>query len=171
MVNLQAIIFKDSEEKMSNRSKQSGQKSRNKKGNNKLLWIIGGIAIILVVALGAWLYWPGNNTTTVETLPSEISVNVAAAKRDAGAFILDVREPDEWVEFHIPGATLIPLGELEARVNEVPTDREVVVVCRSGNRSQVGRDILLNSDFKLVTSMAGGMKQWSAAGYDTASGP
>ncbi|MCK4977259.1 MAG: rhodanese-like domain-containing protein, partial [Anaerolineales bacterium] len=63
------------------------------------------------------------------------------------------------------------LGELEARASEVPLDREVVVVCRSGNRSQVGRDILLKSDFNQVTSMAGGMKQWSAAGYETVSGP
>lgn len=103
-------------------------------------------------------------------LPAEISVAKAAAKRDAGAFILDVREPDEWNTVHIPGATLIPLGQLEARVNEVPKDKEVVVVCRSGNRSKQGRDILKNAGFTQVTSMAGGMTQWSAAGLPTAAG-
>ena len=105
------------------------------------------------------------------TLPAEISVAEAAAKRDAGAFILDVRQPDEWNAVHIPGATLIPLDQLEARVNEVPKDKEVVVVCRSGNRSQQGRDILKKAGFPQVTSMSGGMNQWSAAGHPTATGP
>ena len=152
---------------MSKSKRQSGKKQDNK----NLLWIIAGAALILVIALGAVFYWPLNNTAASGTLPSEISVDEAAAKRESGAFILDVREPEEWVEYHIPGATLIPLGELEARASEVPLDREVVVVCRSGNRSQVGRDILLKSDFNQVTSMAGGMKQWSAAGYETVNGP
>ncbi len=95
----------------------------------------------------------------------------AAARRDAGAFILDVREPDEWAEYHVPGATLVPLGQLAARVNEVPRDREVIVVCRSGNRSQAGRDILFDAGFTQVTSMAGGLSQWRSLGYATVSGP
>lgn len=103
-------------------------------------------------------------------LPAEISVVDAAAKRDGGAFILDVRQPDEWTAVHIPGATLIPLDQLQARMNEVPKDKEVVVVCRSGNRSAQGRDILKNAGFTQVTSMAGGMTQWSAAGLPTATG-
>jgi len=95
----------------------------------------------------------------------------AAAKRSAGAFILDVREPSEWNESHLAGATLIPLGDLAARVNEVPRDKEVVVVCRSGNRSQQGRDILKSAGFTNVTSTAGGLNQWKAAGLDTVTGP
>jgi rhodanese-related sulfurtransferase len=71
---------------------------------------------------------------------------------------------------HIPDATLIPLGELVSRVSEVPRDRQVVVVCRSGNRSAEGRDILLRAGFPSVTSMAGGMNDWAASGYATASG-
>lgn len=104
-------------------------------------------------------------------LPAQISVSEASAKRDAGAFILDVRQPDEWNAVHIPGATLIPLDQLAARVNEVPRDQEVVVVCRSGNRSQQGREILKNAGFQQVTSMSGGLNQWSAAGRPTATGP
>jgi rhodanese-related sulfurtransferase len=103
-------------------------------------------------------------------LPADISVADAAAKRNAGAFILDVRQPDEWNAVHIPGATLIPLDQLEARVNEVPKDKEVVVVCRSGNRSKQGRDILKSAGFSQVTSMTGGMNQWSTAGLPTATG-
>jgi rhodanese-related sulfurtransferase len=104
-------------------------------------------------------------------LPDTISVAEAAAKRSAGAFVLDVRQPDEWNEYHVPGSTLIPLDQLETRLNEVPKDKEIVVVCRSGNRSQPGRDVLKNAGFKQVTSMAGGLKEWKAAGLPTVAGP
>ena len=104
-------------------------------------------------------------------LPDEISVAEAAAKRDAGAFILDVRQPDEWNEAHVPGSTLIPLDQLEARLNEVPKDKEVVVICRSGNRSKPGRDALKAAGFTQVTSVSGGLNEWKAAGLPTVTGP
>jgi rhodanese-related sulfurtransferase len=106
----------------------------------------------------------------VAALPAEVSTAEALALREAGAFVLDVRQPEEWNAVHIPGATLIPLGELSSRLSEVPKDRQVVVVCRSGNRSAQGRDILLGAGFPSVTSMAGGMNDWAAAGYPTATG-
>jgi len=84
---------------------------------------------------------------------------------------LDVRTPEEWVDFHAPNSTLIPLDELESRVNELPRDQEIVVVCRSGNRSQVGRDILRNAGFDQVSSMSGGLNAWRSAGYPTVSAP
>jgi rhodanese-related sulfurtransferase len=104
-------------------------------------------------------------------LPDEITVAEATAKRNAGAFILDVRTPEEWNEVHIPGATSIPLDQLETRLTEVPKDKEVVVVCRSGNRSKPGRDILKNAGFPQVTSMSGGLKEWQAANLPTVTGP
>jgi rhodanese-related sulfurtransferase len=97
-------------------------------------------------------------------LPAEVSVAEAAAKRDAGAFILDVRTPEEWNEYHVPGSTLIPLDQLSSRVAEVPKDKEVVVVCRSGNRSATGRDVLLKAGYPQVTSLAGGLTTWRSAG-------
>lgn len=109
--------------------------------------------------------------TGATTLPAEVSVGEAAALRDDGAFVLDVRQPEEWVEIHIPDATLIPLGELAARMAEVPKDQEILVYCRSGNRSQEGRNILKAAGFENVTSMVGGIKEWAAAGYETVSGP
>ncbi len=104
-------------------------------------------------------------------LPPEIPVTEAFAKREAGAFILDVRQPEEWNEFHIPGSALVPLEKLEQRLNELPRDKEIVVVCRSGNRSRSGRDILEKAGFMQVTSMAGGLTDWKARGYPTVSGP
>ncbi len=112
----------------------------------------------------------GASAGSVEALPAEISTADALALRDSGAFMLDVRQPDEWAAGHIPGATLIPLGDLPGRLAEVPMDRQVVVVCRSGNRSAQGRDILLGAGYPSVTSMAGGMKDWIAADYPTQTG-
>lgn len=97
-------------------------------------------------------------------LPREVSVAEAAKKRDAGAFILDVRTVEEWNDYHVPGSTLIPLAELGSRIGEVPKDQEVVVVCRSGNRSATGRDLLLKAGYPQVTSLAGGLQTWRNAG-------
>jgi rhodanese-related sulfurtransferase len=82
-----------------------------------------------------------------------------------------VRDPDEWNEYHIPASTLIPLDQLETCLNEVPQGKEIAVVCRSGNRSQPGRDVLKNAGFTPVTSMSGGLKEWKAAGLPTAASP
>lgn len=147
--------------------KQARRKAQQPKKNNFLLW--GLVALLILGFSAVWLTSRGGAESS--SYPREISVQEAASKRDAGAFILDVRQPEEWNEFHIPDSTLIPLGELAARVNELPRDQEIVVVCRSGNRSAQGRDILLNAGFTQVTSMAGGVTQWKAAGYPTVSGP
>ena len=156
---------------MSNKKKSAknvSRKNAKKNSNSTLLW--AGLGIVLLVLVGVFIFRPGN-AATAEGLPRKISVSEAATMRDGGAFILDVREPDEWKDSHIPGATLIPLGELASRVNEVPQDQEIVVVCRSGNRSAQGRDILLQAGFENVTSMAGGINQWKTAGFETVSGP
>jgi rhodanese-related sulfurtransferase len=128
------------------------------------------IGLVVVVALAAAAGWALRGTSP-STSPIEISVGEAVRRRDAGAFMLDVRQPEEWVQAHIPGSTLIPLGELAARVREVPRDRDIVVVCRSGNRSQEGRDILRKAGRTRVASMAGGLLGWAAAGHPTVSGP
>jgi rhodanese-related sulfurtransferase len=141
-------------------------------------WALGGLGLVAVVVVGL-LVRQGTGAAASNTpaaplavnLPAEISAAEASAKRDAGAFVLDVREPDEWNESHIPGSTLIALGGLAARVEDVPRDREVIVVCRSGNRSRVGRTILVNAGFTQVTSLAGGLKAWTAANLPTVAGP
>lgn len=138
-----------------------------KKKNNINLWIVLGV--LVVVALAVVFGLQGNQNST--KMPLEVSVTQANQMRNDGAFILDVREQSEWDAGHIPGATLIPLGELQSRLNEVPTDQTVVVVCRSGNRSASGRDILLNAGFTEVTSMAGGMNQWISNSLDVTTGP
>lgn len=149
-------------------ARQARRKAQQQKKNNQLL-LWGAVALIVVMAL-VWMI-AGGDSNAGGGLPAEISVSDALAKKEAGAFILDVRQPDEWNEAHIQNATLIPLDQLPDRINELPKNQEIVVVCRSGNRSAQGRDILLQAGFTNVTSMAGGLNQWKAAGYPTVSGP
>jgi len=149
-------------------AKQARRKAQQqKKSNSLLLW--GMLALLVLGASAIWFISRG--ATGTDSYPLEISINDALAKRDAGAFILDVRQPEEWNEFHVPDSTLIPLGELAARAAELPKDQEIVIVCRSGNRSAQARDMLLDAGFTQVTSMAGGLNQWKAAGYPTVTGP
>ncbi len=159
--------------------KRSSKRAVAKQQNNRWLWIALAAAAVVIIAVvviaqlsnqTAPTAQAANGASSSAALAAEISVAEAAQKRSEGAFILDVREPSEWVEAHIPGATLIPLGELAARVSEVPRDQEIVVVCRSGNRSQQGRDILRQAGLTTVTSMAGGLNEWRAQGLPTESG-
>jgi rhodanese-related sulfurtransferase len=134
------------------------------------LWLYAGLGILAVLVL-AGIFLLRGSPPAAQGLAAEVSVDQALSMRESGAFVLDVRQPEEWVDHHVPGSALIPLGELEARLDEVPKDQEIIVVCRSGNRSAQGRDILLDAGFEQVTSMAGGLTDWRAAGYPTVSGP
>lgn len=151
--------------------KRSTKQTKGKTPNSR--WLIAGLAFIVLISLAGFIFLNSDEAPTqiAANYPMEISVDEAAVKRDQGAFILDVRQPEEWQEYHIPGSTLIPLDQLANRLNEIPKDQEVVVVCRSGNRSREGRDILLDQNFSTVTSMAGGLREWSAKGYETVTGP
>ena len=80
--------------------------------------------------------------------------------------ILDVREDWEYAEGHVPGAVWIPLGELPTRLNDIPKDKTVVAVCRSGNRSSQATSFLRDQGFDNVHNMTGGMNDWQRAGYD-----
>lgn len=81
----------------------------------------------------------------------------AAWVDDNGATILDVREPDEWELGTLPGAMLISQGEVVERMNEIPKDRPVLCVCRSGGRSANVAMFLAVNDYE-VANLSGGMK-------------
>lgn len=147
---------------MAAKRKPSRKASPKSHPGTSLPRLLGLIGIVLAVAVVVWLLVtirPGEGS------PGTISVDEAYSMYQEGTYFLDVREVSEWNEFHIPGTTLIPLNDLPARLDELPKDRPIVVVCRSGNRSQQGRDILLNAGFTDVTSMDGGLKEWRASGY------
>ncbi len=104
-----------------------------------------------------------------ETLDLADTVNVqtvASVKDRDDVVLLDVREQYEYDEGHIPGVTLIPMGEVANRLAEIPTDKEVIVTCRSGNRSGQITDFLRQQGYDNVHNMDGGILAWETAGYD-----
>jgi rhodanese-related sulfurtransferase len=80
-----------------------------------------------------------------------------------GAVLLDVREAWEWDAGRAPEARHVPLDQLPARIDELPRDRPVVVVCRSGNRSAHATSMLCGAGVRAL-NLGGGMRAWSAAG-------
>ena len=80
-----------------------------------------------------------------------------------GLTVLDVREPVEWQHGHVDGAVHIPLGQVPERVGELPTDRQVLVVCKVGGRSAQATAYLRGQGVEAV-NLAGGMLDWAEAG-------
>ncbi|WP_067509590.1 rhodanese-like domain-containing protein [Actinoplanes sp. TFC3] len=92
--------------------------------------------------------------------------SVTPSQVEPSAYLLDVREPDEWAAGHAPGAHHLPMMEVPARIAEIPADTEVVVVCRSGGRSGQVVSYLMGNGWDNVHNLDGGMLGWAAAGRD-----
>ena len=109
---------------------------------------------------------PTTDTIDVTTLPDTVDVQtVAAIKELESIFVLDVREQWEYDEGHIPGVTLIPMGDVSGRLSELPTDQEIIVTCRSGNRSGQIAEFLRAQGYTNVHNMQGGILAWESAGF------
>jgi phage shock protein E len=101
----------------------------------------------------------------ITTLADIIDVQTVSDIKDRpDVVVLDVREQWEYDEGHIPGVTLIPMNEVPDRLSEIPTDKEVIVTCRTGNRSGQVTDFLRQEGFDNVHNMAGGIVAWQEAG-------
>jgi rhodanese-related sulfurtransferase len=101
---------------------------------------------------------------SVPNVPEVAPVAAWQAVAAGDAVILDVREPEELDEVAIPEVTHIPLGQLSAGADELPRDRELLVICRSGVRSAYATQFLLQSGFEHVRNIAGGVIAWAEAG-------
>ena len=87
---------------------------------------------------------------------------VAETLKNGGEVVLiDVREPYEWSAGHVSEATHIPLAEVPQRLNDIPRDRDVVMICRSGGRSERARQYLKEQGYTRVKNMVGGMQRWA----------
>jgi hydroxyacylglutathione hydrolase len=85
--------------------------------------------------------------------------------------LIDVRQPSEFEEGHVPGSVSIGAGELGNRLAELPRDRPIATICASGYRSSVAASLLRAAGFERAAWVRGGVPTWSAAGYPTAHGP
>ena len=102
-----------------------------------------------------------------------LSVQEAAARLEDGssALLVDVREVNEYVALRAADTLLVPLSELAARLPDIPRDRPLLLVCRSGARSGRATLFLLQQGYTDVHNVAGGMIAWQAAGLPTRTGP
>ena len=94
---------------------------------------------------------------------AQISAEDAIARVAASDWLLDVREPGEWNRGHAPEAHMIPMGSVMDRVDEIPTDTPIVVICHSGYRSWQVTKYLADAGYDAV-NVSGGMESWQSAG-------
>ena len=99
----------------------------------------------------------------------EIGIDRLAGAVRGGATIIDVREPGEYVAGHVPGAVLIPMGQLPGRMAELYHGAPVYVVCASGNRSATMTGFLRDAGFDAY-SVAGGTSGWASSGRPVVGG-
>ena len=134
---------------------------------------------LLFLFLIAFLIFTGQKK---ESPSGFVNVSVEEARgmiEKADVFVLDVRTPAEFNSSHIKGANLIPVRNasgsnlnpdllLEARINEVPKNKKILVYCRTGRRSDAASTILANAGYS-VYNMAGGITSWIDTGYPVVS--
>lgn len=99
----------------------------------------------------------------------QISIDHLITDLEQGVPLIDVREPDEYAEAHVPGALLVPLVELPERLGAIPIGQPVDLICRSGARSQHAGEFLLGQGY-LPRNVTGGTDAWIGAGYRVETG-
>jgi len=120
------------------------------------------IFVALVTAVGC------GKTETVTDKKAMVNITPADLKKlfDSGKapMIVDVRTPEEYAAGHIPGAKLIPLQTIEEGIKAIDKKQEMVLVCRSGNRSAQAYEILAGMGYSSLKNMTGGMTEWEKIG-------
>jgi phage shock protein E len=142
------------------------RKSTSKQSKSATPFI--AVAAVLVVAIAGFLFLsnPSDDiavTASIQKISANNYVTNYAETTD-NHILLDVRTPEEFNEGHIAGAVNIPVQELTQRLSEVPDDKEIIVYCRSGNRSATASNILLENGFSAIYDM-GGIIAWQQAGF------
>jgi rhodanese-related sulfurtransferase len=100
-------------------------------------------------------------------MTTEVDVHEAQRLQQAGAQLIDVREPSEFANGHAKGAINIPLSKLTHRIGEVRTNTPVLMICLSGGRSRSAQDVLKRQNIPDVRNVKGGKNAWQAAKLPT----
>lgn len=107
--------------------------------------------------------WRGSGRN-LDVVPQMDAAEIARRRKRGDVTVVDVRARDEWRDGHIEGAVHIPLGQLEARLEEVPRERPVVVHCQGGTRSAIAASVLRARGVRDVINLAGGFSGWQGDG-------
>ncbi|GAB4573151.1 MAG: rhodanese-like domain-containing protein [Anaerolineae bacterium] len=128
-------------------------------------WAILGLLLVTALVAGCA---PAAQTTEATPLPALVSPQDAVSMLEADSedvVLLDVRTQQEWdIDGHAAQAMLIPLDQLPQRYTELDPNDTIIVVCRSGNRSQTASQFLREQGFSRVTEVERGMRNWVAQG-------
>lgn len=120
--------------------------------------IIAGLVVLLFIGFIGFQFM--NQSTSV----SNITTDEMAAKmesNDGNSVFIDVREPDEFAAGHVPGIINLPLSAFSEETADFPKDSEIVIICRSGNRSLQAADKLQDYGFTNLVNVQGGMNDWN----------
>ncbi len=139
------------------------KKKRVKKNKSQnMMWITA--LTVLAVAAGVF-YFASRPAASTDAVFKNVSVTDLKNASEPDKIILDVRRQDEYDAGHVEGVVLIPVQELADRLDELPKDKPLYVICRSGNRSMIASEILEKAGFKDIRNVQGGILAWQRAGY------
>jgi len=139
------------------------------------------LAVVLIAGVGAFVFFTtvpptvdvadlgSGEAVAAASSPQVINANQYNAdflESEADHILIDVRTPGEFAQGHIEGAININVQEIGQRLDEIPTDKPIVLYCRSGNRSSQAARILDNAGLENIYDL-GGIISWTAAGYET----
>jgi len=123
---------------------------------------------VLIIAVSAvYVYYTQLQSTEVRYRDVTVEQAKTLIESMPSLVILDVRTLGEYDEGHIEGAIIIPVQELEERVSELSKEDEILVYCRTGNRSATAVNILNDNGFTKIFHMFNGITAWIQAGYPT----
>lgn len=105
------------------------------------------------------------------TVVPEVDLDDFAVAWQDGATVLDVRNPDEYLTKHVPGAVLVPLPELGLRLDDVPSGRPLYVICAHGSRSRRAAEALKVQLGWDVLNVSAGTEGWAESGRPVVAGP
>lgn len=115
-----------------------------------------GLIVIVVLIVGFFVYqkWPvkGIRSISASELPDYLT--------DKTRVLIDVREPHEYKGGHVQGMKNIPVGQISKRLGEIPKDKEVVLMCRSGTRSMMAARNLKKQGYDRIVNVKGGISAW-----------
>lgn len=115
----------------------------------------------LWIMLAILLLWFVYQKRPVAGIRSITATDLTELLKDKDRFLVDVREPHEFKGGHVEGMKNIPLGQITKRLNEIPKEREVVLMCRSGNRSMMAARTLKKQGYSRLVNVRGGISAWS----------
>jgi rhodanese-related sulfurtransferase len=117
------------------------------------------ISLILLISFSSF-FLGGCGGSSWKNITTDDAKNMLDSNPE-DVVLIDVRTSDEYNSGHIPQSKLYPLQTLEAQLNELDKNKKILVICRSGNRSQSASDILVNNGFKEVYNIEGGVQAWN----------